>query len=253
MDKSPSPTHSEEHKRKESPDARLRRSISKSPSKDGARAIEDGEGERIRGDLRRRSRSRSSSRSPRRVSRSPRARRRDSSHSRSPGSRISPVRVLGVFGLNANTTEQDLDDVFSKFGQLTKVQLIMDRQTNRSKRYGFVYFAELDDAIRAKQACNGMKLHDRVIRTDFSVTKKAHAPTPGRYMGHVHGNYRPRSRMERSYDPYPYRRDYPRDYRYDRLPEYDVRYRDRRYYEPERYDDRYRSRYYDDRYDRHRH
>ena len=40
-----------------------------------------------------------------------------------------------------------------------------------------------DDATEAKNALNGTEMDDRKIRVDFSITKRAHTPTPGMYMG----------------------------------------------------------------------
>lgn len=82
----------------------------------------------------RRSRSPKRSRSPhkRRYSRSPRR-----SYSRSPPRRRyrsppkpEPSRVLGVFGLAPTTREGDLRDEFSRFGELEKVELIIDKRVS---------------------------------------------------------------------------------------------------------------------------
>lgn len=40
-----------------------------------------------------------------------------------------------------------------------------------------------DDAARAIEKLNGLMLHGRAIRVDYSATKKPHQPTPGEYMG----------------------------------------------------------------------
>lgn len=93
------------------------------------------------------SRYRSRSRSPRRRSRrtysrsrsrsySPRSKRDRRSNSHSPmssrrrhqGSRENPQpsRCLGVFGLSVYTTEQELHHIFSKYGPVERVQVIID-------------------------------------------------------------------------------------------------------------------------------
>lgn len=54
-----------------------------------------------------------------------------------------PCAVLGVFGLGPGTQRSELDAEFSKFaadGKLERCDLIMDRQTQRSRGFGFVYF-----------------------------------------------------------------------------------------------------------------
>ena len=37
--------------------------------------------------------------------------------------------------------------------------------------------------MQAKERCNGLELDGRKIRVDYSITKRAHTPTPGVYMG----------------------------------------------------------------------
>ncbi|XP_075873873.1 transformer-2 protein homolog alpha-like isoform X2 [Nelusetta ayraudi] len=138
--------------------------------------------------------SRSRSRSHRRRSRSrSRSWRRRRSHSRSPmsnrrrhiGNRANPDpnNCLGVFGLSLYTTERDLREVFSKYGPLNTVNIVYDQQSRRSRGFAFVYFENCEDSKEAKEHANGMELDGRRIRVDFSITKRAHTPTPGIYMG----------------------------------------------------------------------
>ncbi|GAM27670.1 hypothetical protein SAMD00019534_108460 [Acytostelium subglobosum LB1] len=67
-----------------------------------------------------------------------------------------PSKVLGVFGLSPKTTRYDLEDTFKKFGKIENVSLIMDKKTNRSKCFAFVYFESKDDAIKAKNECQNL-------------------------------------------------------------------------------------------------
>ncbi|XP_075236931.1 transformer-2 protein homolog beta-like isoform X2 [Lycorma delicatula] len=115
------------------------------------------------------------------------------SHSRSPmsnrrrhlGNRDNPLpgRCLGVFGLNNYTTEQQLHHIFSKYGPVEKVQVVIDAKTGRSRGFCFVYFENHEDAKAAKDQCSGMEIDGRRIRVDYSITLRAHTPTPGIYMG----------------------------------------------------------------------
>ncbi|MXQ83266.1 hypothetical protein E5288_WYG001357 [Bos mutus] len=188
---------------------------------------------------RRYTRSRSHSHSHRRRSRSrsytPEYRRRRSrSHSpmsnrrRHTGSRANPDpnTCLGVFGLSLYTTERDLREVFSRYGPLSGVNVVYDQRTGRSRGFAFVYFERIDDSKEAMERANGMELDGRRIRVDYSITKRAHTPTPGIYMG------RPTQRRDSYYD-----RGYDRGY--DRYEDYDYRYRRR---SPSPYYSRYRSR-----------
>ncbi|XP_017781442.1 PREDICTED: transformer-2 protein homolog alpha-like isoform X3 [Nicrophorus vespilloides] len=143
-------------------------------------------------------RSRSRSRSPRRYksSRYSRSRSRSygrRSHSHSPmssrrrhnGTRDNPnpSRCLGVFGLSEYSTEEELYHIMTKYGPVERVQVVIDAKTGRSRGFSFVYFESVEDAKVAKEQCTGMKINGKSIRVDYSITQRAHTPTPGIYMG----------------------------------------------------------------------
>ncbi|XP_067470112.1 transformer-2 protein homolog beta isoform X2 [Thunnus thynnus] len=134
-----------------------------------------------------------------------------------------PNTCLGVFGLSLYTTERDLREVFSKYGPLSDVNIVYDQQSRRSRGFAFVYFENYEDSKEAKERANGMELDGRRIRVDFSITKRAHTPTPGIYMGRPTYGGGSSRRVSRDYD-----RGYDRGYErgYDR--DYD-RYEDREY------------------------
>jgi RNA recognition motif-containing protein len=50
--------------------------------------------------------------------------------------------------------ETSLANFFSSFGPVTECKIIMDRNTGKSKGYGFVTFQEADTAERVKQTAN---------------------------------------------------------------------------------------------------
>ncbi|XP_045498757.1 transformer-2 protein homolog alpha isoform X2 [Colias croceus] len=179
---------------------------------------------------------------------------RGRSHSHSPmssrrrhtGDRVSgnptPSRCLGVFGLSLYTTEQQIHHIFSKYGQVDKVQVVIDAKTGRSRGFCFVYFESQENAKVAKNECTGMEIDGRRIRVDFSITQRAHTPTPGIYMGkptHLGRGDNGYDRRGRDRDDYYYRggggyreRDYyARGYRH-RSPS--PHYRRSRRYERER-------------------
>merc|ERR1719153_118663 len=166
------------------------------------------------------SRSRSRSSSPGRRSRS-RSRSRSKSlkrsrgrdHSRSPmssrrrhlGNREDPKpsKCIGIFGLSLYTTERELEAEFGKFGPMEKVQVVLDGHSGRSRGFAFIYYENVEDATEARTSMSGVELDGRKIRVDYSITKRAHTPTPGMYRG------RPTAGSSRN-------RDYGRDRRDDR-------------------------------------
>ncbi|KAI1230564.1 hypothetical protein IHE44_0010028, partial [Lamprotornis superbus] len=62
---------------------------------------------------------------------------------------------LFVGGLSFDTNEQSLEQVFSKYGQISEVVVVKDRETQRSRGFGFVTFENIDDAKDAMMAMNG--------------------------------------------------------------------------------------------------
>ncbi|KAI2799515.1 hypothetical protein RDWZM_004873 [Blomia tropicalis] len=140
----------------------------------------------------RNSRSRSRSRSPRRDSRRHRSRspgpRNGSGRHHSPNPTES--KCLGVFGLSRDTREIDIKKLFERYAPVEEVKLIIDPSTHQSRGFGFVYFSSIEDSSEALKNCNGIELHGRAIRVDYSHTQRAHTPTPGIYMGRPTTNNR---------------------------------------------------------------
>ncbi|CAL8254082.1 unnamed protein product [Merluccius merluccius] len=73
---------------------------------------------------------------------------------------------LFVGGISFDTTEQSLEDVFSKYGPISEVVIIKHRETQRSRGFGFITFENPEDAKDAMIAMNGKSLDGRPIRVD---------------------------------------------------------------------------------------
>ncbi|XP_038654894.1 cold-inducible RNA-binding protein B-like [Scyliorhinus canicula] len=78
---------------------------------------------------------------------------------------------LFVGGLNFDTDEQALEDVFSKYGQIAEVRVIKDKDTMTSRGFGFITFENPEDANDAMEAMNGKSLDGRQIRVDHAEKK----------------------------------------------------------------------------------
>ncbi|XP_060659884.1 transformer-2 sex-determining protein isoform X1 [Drosophila nasuta] len=192
----------------------------------------------------RRSPSRSGSEAPRSRHHSDR-KSVDRQRMRQGRDRPQPSRCIGVFGLAIHTTQQQVRELFNKFGKIERIQMVIDAHTRRSRGFCFIYFENLNDARTAKDACTGMDVDGRRIRVDYSITQRAHTPTPGVYMGQPSRSARIRSREEGSRDGSRSRRRY-REASSSVSP-YDShsrRYRSRHRYERSRTRSRSRSRSY---------
>ena len=76
---------------------------------------------------------------------------------------------LFVWGLDWSIRGKDLNEEFSKFGEVVFARVNLDRENkNRSKWFGFVVFANAEDAQKAQAEMNEKELKGRVIRVDFA-------------------------------------------------------------------------------------
>ena len=66
---------------------------------------------------------------------------------------------LYVGNLSYNTTSSDLEQLFAQHGSVTSAEVIQDRETGRSKGFGFVQMGNDDEAQAAIAALNGQQ-HD---------------------------------------------------------------------------------------------
>src|SRR6187551_3265052 len=71
------------------------------------------------------------------------------------------AKNLYVGNMAFSTTEDQLREAFSQYGTVTKVQLIMDRETGRPRGFAFVEMSDGGD--QAIQATNGMQLDGRTL------------------------------------------------------------------------------------------
>ena len=62
------------------------------------------------------------------------------------------------------TTEDDLRDLFSTHGEVSAVRVITDRDTGRSKGFGFVEMVDVGEAKQAIEALDGKDFMGRDVR-----------------------------------------------------------------------------------------
>lgn len=80
------------------------------------------------------------------------------------GFRVSPVSMrLYVGNLSYNTTSQALEEMFAEFGQVKSAQVVQDRDTGRSKGFGFVEMNDAGQAKAAIEALNSKEVDGRAL------------------------------------------------------------------------------------------
>jgi RNA recognition motif-containing protein len=75
---------------------------------------------------------------------------------------------LYVGNLSYDATEDDLRQLFSQAGPVASAAIITDRETGRSKGFGFVEMTNQVDAEKAVSMFNGRELHNRQIKVDLA-------------------------------------------------------------------------------------
>jgi RNA recognition motif-containing protein len=93
---------------------------------------------------------------------------------------------LYVGNLPFSTSEQDLQQLFGQYGTVTKAQVIMDRETGRSRGFGFVEMTSgADEAI---QAMNGAEFQGRRLTVN-EARPREERPRGGGGGGYGGGGY----------------------------------------------------------------
>jgi len=77
-----------------------------------------------------------------------------------------------VGNLDFKVTEQDLNEVFSEFGQVESARLITDKYSGRSKGFGFVEMSDDGEANEAIEALNGKDLKGRSMTVNEARPRK---------------------------------------------------------------------------------
>ena len=80
---------------------------------------------------------------------------------------------LFVGGLSWNTTDDGLRSGFERFGTVTDAKVIQDRETGKSRGFGFVTFESPEIAQSACDEMNGKDLDGRTIRVSVAEDRRA--------------------------------------------------------------------------------
>jgi cold-inducible RNA-binding protein len=70
-----------------------------------------------------------------------------------------------------STTEADLQAMFAPYGNIESVTVVTDRQTGRSRGFGFVEMSDRSEAEKAIEALNGKELGGRAINVNEARPK----------------------------------------------------------------------------------
>ena len=82
------------------------------------------------------------------------------------------VTNIYVGNLSWTTTDEDLMELFAAHGQVTKAQIVKDRDTGRSRGFGFVEMATEEDAQRAIDAMNNAPYQGRPLTVNIAKPRE---------------------------------------------------------------------------------
>jgi RNA recognition motif-containing protein len=96
---------------------------------------------------------------------------------------------LFVGGLAWATTAETLQAAFQAFGPVTEATVVSDRETGRSRGFGFVAFENAEDGKKAMEAMEGAVLDGRNIRVSEAVQREGGARREGGFGGGSRGGF----------------------------------------------------------------
>lgn len=98
---------------------------------------------------------------------------------------------LFVGGLAWATDDESLGRAFEEFGTVTEAKVIYDRETNRSRGFGFVTFERELDAAEAQRRMDGAELDGRRIRVNEAAERQGSGRGSGSGSGSGRGRPHP--------------------------------------------------------------
>jgi cold-inducible RNA-binding protein len=85
------------------------------------------------------------------------------------------VKNIFVGNLSFNTNEDELRQIFEGYGQVDRVSILTDRDTGRSRGFGFVEMASDEEGEKAIAALNGSQIGGRTINVNEARPKAERA------------------------------------------------------------------------------
>jgi RNA recognition motif-containing protein len=81
------------------------------------------------------------------------------------------LKNIFVGNLDFNTSEEELRQLFEVHGQVDRVSIMTDRDTGRSRGFGFVEMASAEDGEKAIAALNGSQVGGRTLNVNEARPK----------------------------------------------------------------------------------
>jgi len=83
-----------------------------------------------------------------------------------------------VGNISYNSSEEDLGNLFSEYGTVGSVKIIINKHTGRSKGFGFVEMTNNEEGDKAVENLDGYDLNGRNLRVDKANDKEESTEAP---------------------------------------------------------------------------
>ena len=86
-----------------------------------------------------------------------------------------------IAGLNFSTTEADLYDLFSEYGEVSSTKIILDRETGKSRGFAFVEMSDDSAAQKAIDELNGAEFDKKTISVNIARPREERPSNRGNH------------------------------------------------------------------------
>ncbi|MBK7434729.1 MAG: RNA-binding protein [Chitinophagaceae bacterium] len=88
-----------------------------------------------------------------------------------------------VSNLSFNTNDAELNELFSQYGTVSSAKVITDRETGRSRGFGFVEMSSDDEGKEAMAGLNNKEVEGRAMSVSIAKEKTERSNSGGGYGG----------------------------------------------------------------------
>jgi RNA-binding protein 8A len=79
--------------------------------------------------------------------------------------------IVGITGINEEAQEEDIQEVFSAYGDIRNLHLNLNRRTGYVKGYAFIEYETIKEAKKAIEKMNGQMLLGQAVKVDWAFKK----------------------------------------------------------------------------------
>ena len=95
-----------------------------------------------------------------------------------------------VSNLSFNTNDAELNELFSKFGAVSSAKVIMDRESGRSRGFGFVEMPSEEEGTKAMSSLNNKEIEGRAMSVSIAREKEPRSGGSNSYSRNSSGGNR---------------------------------------------------------------